>query len=449
MRPNLATDPGRRDASAAAFVARLQRWWGAALPSGTVTLVLADVSAVPAGSAEDSVDEVARAHRGHCVSPADDGPLMAAFASAEDGFDAARELAGRFGARVAACHGRGGAAGRQLRGSGRRPRRARLLELAARGQVVIDDATAAAIGDRLPPEIGLAELPETAGERWPAWALVGSGLAIPPRAGSCPYRGLMAFRAEDGDLFFGREEVVAIDSRAAPRGRLHGRGRGVGEREVVARPGRARPGLPPSARRHRRGDDARLGPGGGARARAVDAGRPSLLVVDQLEEAFTLCPDEADASALLRRADRPARGRLDVRRGRPPSGLLRALRRASAPRRGAGRAPAPARARCSRTSCAGRSRVPPARRGSDSRPAWSTRCWPTSKESPARCRCSPTPSTSRGLRRDGRVLTTAGYRAAGGVRGAIAHTAEEVFLGCSRAGAGAHAADVPPAHRAG
>ena len=34
-------------------------------------------------------------------------------------------------------------------------------------------------------------------------------------------------------------------------------------------------------------------------------------------------------------------------------------------------------------------------------------------------------------RRDGRVLTRAGYLAAGGVRGAIAHTAEEVFLGCS------------------
>src|SRR5262249_9695167 len=34
-------------------------------------------------------------------------------------------------------------------------------------------------------------------------------------------------------------------------------------------------------------------------------------------------------------------------------------------------------------------------------------------------------------RRIGRVLTVAGYRDAGGVRGAIAHTAEEVFLGCS------------------
>ena len=36
------------------------------------------------------------------------------------------------------------------------------------------------------------------------------------------------------------------------------------------------------------------------------------------------------------------------------------------------------------------------------------------------------------MRRDGRVLTLEGYRDAGGVRGAIAHTAEEVYLGCSQ-----------------
>ena len=47
VRSNLATDPGRRDASAAGFVARLRRWWGADLPRGTVTLVLADVGNVP------------------------------------------------------------------------------------------------------------------------------------------------------------------------------------------------------------------------------------------------------------------------------------------------------------------------------------------------------------------------------------------------------------------
>src|SRR3990172_3127010 len=144
LRPNLATDPGRRDASAAAFVARLQRWWGAALPRGTVTLVLADVSTTPAQNAEDSVNDVARAHRGHCVSPVDDGPLTVAFASAQDGFDAARELAGRFDARVAAVTGEAEPRAGSYRGESASGAAARLLKLADRGQVLIDDSTAEA-----------------------------------------------------------------------------------------------------------------------------------------------------------------------------------------------------------------------------------------------------------------------------------------------------------------
>src|SRR5207237_654900 len=89
-------------------------------------------------------------------------------------------------------------------------RAARLLKMAARGQVLIDDSTAEAIDGRLPSEIGLAEALDAASPTGsPAWALVAPGLSIPPRAGICPYRGLMAFRSEDGDLFFGREEVVA------------------------------------------------------------------------------------------------------------------------------------------------------------------------------------------------------------------------------------------------
>ena len=87
VRPNLAVDPARRDASAAAFVRRLQRWWGASLPAGSVTLVLADVSTMPPRAAEASVDDVARAHGGVCVAPVEEGPLMVAFASSDDGLD--------------------------------------------------------------------------------------------------------------------------------------------------------------------------------------------------------------------------------------------------------------------------------------------------------------------------------------------------------------------------
>jgi len=298
VRANLATDPGRRDASAAAFVARLQRWWGGALPSGTVTLVLADVSALPARSAEDSVNQVARAHRGHCVSPGDDGPLTVAFASAQDGFDAARELAGRFEARVATVTGEAELRAGSYRGESASGA-ARLLKMADRGQVLLDDPTAETIDGRLPPEIGLAEVRDTASPAGPpAWALVAPGLAIPPRAGTCPYRGLMAFGSEDGDLFFGREEVVAsvleglLDSGFMA---LVGAS-GSGKSSLV------RAGLVPSYLRAREGPVVVMTPGADPEAelsRSLSAGPPSLLVVDQLEEVFTLCADEASQARFI------------------------------------------------------------------------------------------------------------------------------------------------------
>ena len=154
VRPNLATDPARRDASAAAFVARLRRWWGADLPTGTVTLVLADVSTMPTRSAEDSVDEVARAHRGHCVSPADDGPLTGRRSRRpQDGFDAARELAGRLDARVAAVTGEAEPRAGSYRGEPAAAA-ARLLTMADRGtgrdrrRDRRDDRRSASAGDR-------------------------------------------------------------------------------------------------------------------------------------------------------------------------------------------------------------------------------------------------------------------------------------------------------------
>ena len=245
-----------------------------------------------AQSAEDSVDEVAARTGGHCVSPADDGPLRRRSrrprtASTPPASSRPPRGAGGRG------HGRGGAPRREL--PGRRSRRppapgaGRPAAGPDRRRDRRDDRRPASAGDR--PCRGADCSP-----RAPAWALVAPGLSIPPRAGDCPYRGLMAFRSEDGDLFFGREEVVASDPRPAPRRRLHGRGGRVGEREVLARPRGPRPGVPPGARRAGRGDDAGLGSGRGARALARR--RPaSLLIVDQLEEVFTLCPDEAGRAA--------------------------------------------------------------------------------------------------------------------------------------------------------
>ncbi len=428
VRPSLATDPARRDTSAAVFVARLQRWWGAALPSGTVTLVLADVPTMPAESAEQSVDEVARAHRGHCVSPVDDGPLLAAFGSVQDGFDAARDLAGRFDARVAAVTGEAEPLAGSYRGQ-LASAASRLLMAADHGQVVVDQAIAEAIGVQLPAEIGLAELPETvaaAGDR--AWVLVAPGLAGPPRASACPYRGLIAFEPEDGDLFFGREEVVAATvGHVLAGGFLAVVGAsGSGKSSLVGA------GLIPAVRRARAGSVAVLTPGsdpGPGLRRALEL-RPSLVVVDQLEEAFTLCPDEA------------ARGRffdalIDLHEAGSTS-IVVALRADFYGR--CAEHPRLAAALAAHQCLLGPMQADELRRAIEG-PAGAaglrfeaglvdTMLADVEGEPGA------LPLLSHALyeswaRRDGRVLTRAGYVAAGGVRGAIAHTAEDVFLRCS------------------
>ena len=352
MRPNLATDPARRDASAAAFVARLQRWWGAALPTGTVTLVLADVSAHAAAGRRGLGGRgrtrarrplrLARRRRAAAVGvrvgpgwlrrrPRARGPI--------------RRTGGR-------GHGRGGAPGRQLPGRRWQPRRPGSWSWPIRGQVVIDDATAEAIGDRLPPEVGLAELSETAATGHRAWVLVAPGLAIPPRAGACPYRGLMAFQPEDGDLFFGREEVVATTVGQLLAGGFMAvvGASGSGKSSLV------RAGLIPAFRRAREGPVAVMTPGSDPDDGAATFGRTSSAVAPRrrpVRGGVHALSGRGGPRSLLRRADRPVRGRGHLRRGRAPRGLLRTLRRASAPGRGAGRASASARADADRRAAPG------------------------------------------------------------------------------------------------
>ena len=206
----------------------------------------------------------------------------------------------------------------------------------------------------------------------------------------------MAFEPEDGDLFFGREEVVATTVGQILAGGFMAvvGASGSGKSSLV------RAGLVPAFRRARDGSVAVMTPGSdpaaelrrslGARSAVAPRRRPARGGVHALSGRRG--PSAASSTPLIDLREAGS----TVDRGHPPRGLLRAMRRASSPGRGAGRAPAPARADADATSCAGRSRAPPARRDFDSRPAWSTRCWPTSKASPAPSRSSPTPSTSRG-----------------------------------------------------
>src|SRR5262249_2012309 len=126
------------------------------------------------------------------------------------------------------------------------------------------------------------------------YALSAPSLRVVASPAECPYRGLLEFEPDDAELFFGRDEV--LDDIV---GRLAG-GRfvalvgasGSGKSSLV------RAGVIAAARR---GDVAGvssialLTPGRdplAALEAAKSNGRVDLLVVDQLEEAFTLCADD-------------------------------------------------------------------------------------------------------------------------------------------------------------
>ena len=155
------------------------------------------------------------------------------------------------------------------------------------------------------------------------------GVDAPPPATECPYRGLLAFEADDRALLLRARGRWSADlvGRLAP-GRLLARRRRLGQRQVVGAARRAdRRG------RRRRGARGRRAPAHDARAPSrrstcADAPRRSL-VVDQFEELFTLCDDADAARALRRRAARAPRARRD----RPARRLLRRAGRPSRARR--------------------------------------------------------------------------------------------------------------------
>ena len=151
-------------------------------------------------------------------------------------------------------------------------------------------------------------------------AVVAEGVTAPPDPARSPYPGLASFSREDADLFFGREDVVA---RGAELLRAHGfvaivGASGSGKSSV------ALAGLAPNI-----GDAIVVRPGArpldALDAADIDAHADAVLIVDQLEELFTLgCSPEDRAAFIARHRRAPGRLRGD-RAGRP----LRRIRRRS------------------------------------------------------------------------------------------------------------------------
>ena len=184
--------------------------------------------------------------------------------------------------------------------------RARFGPLAAtlRGTMGVEPE-ALAPAARAEREVALTELDAVAQEATEiSFAALALGREPPPYDGRCPFRGLYPFRAADREFFVGREALIeGLKNRLSEHAFLAVLGpSGCGKSSVVFA------GLVPSLEQAwpglqvvtcTPGDDpvARL-----EAALATRAGAEvSLVVVDQFEEAFTLCTDASKRGAFFAR----------------------------------------------------------------------------------------------------------------------------------------------------
>jgi WD40 repeat protein/DNA-binding SARP family transcriptional activator len=246
--------------------------------------------------------------------------------------------------------------------------------------------------------------------------------ALPEPSAVCPYRGLMPYDVDDSDTFFGRDaDLTACLERLSAIGVLavvgpSGSGKsslvraGVaatyrrdGQRTVVVTPG-SRP------------TDALTG--------IPDRGATPLLVVDQLEEAFSLCEDKDERSRFFTAlAEHAEKGKLVLALRADRMGEVSAYPDVSRLiERGLYLLGAMAEDDL-RAAIEG-----PARQaGLPIEPGLVDLLVREVEGEPGALPLLSHALRETWLRREGRTLTVAGYQASGGIRGAVAQSAEEVY----------------------
>ncbi|MFJ6010664.1 hypothetical protein [Streptomyces sp. NPDC092952] len=300
----------------------------------------------------------------------------------------------------------------------------------------------AAAGERLPTlAAALAYVAACGGDRaeWERrWHAAAAQVAAAPRedepVADSPYRGLARFEPGDADVFFGRDALVdglvdvVRDHRCAVVLGPSGSGKssllraGLAPRlgrttERALRPAAIRvltPG-PHPVRTHE------------SRLRPADGEGDTLVVVDQFEEVFTLCPDPAERARFidLLLAARQHGSRLRVVLGvrsdfygrclEHPA-LVRVIRDASLPVGPMGREEL-------RRAITGPAGV----RGLTVERSLTAQLVDEVDGEPGALPLLSHALLETWRRRSGRTLTLRSYEAAGGVRGAIAQTAEDLY----------------------
>ena len=319
LRAGLAVDPTRRPATPGEFVERLRAGSDERTPSGVVTVLLTDVvgsaelwehapAQMPAVLAELqlTVDLAVEAHGGSRLGATVEGDsTISAFPVAADAVAAAVTLQQRLGApglsgtqlpplRVGIATGEVHSVGADVVGPAVN-RAARIRELAGPGEVFLSATTAAVVAAASPAGVALVLMGSHAlrgiAGRDEVHAVVAPGVATPPDPSRCPYPGLAPFEPDDAAFFVGREALVEECLEHLARTGFVGviGGSGTGKSSLV------RAGVVPRLERA-----VVFTPG----EHPMDALRAAtapdaVLVVDQLEEVVTLCRDHDEQAAFL------------------------------------------------------------------------------------------------------------------------------------------------------
>jgi WD40 repeat protein/class 3 adenylate cyclase len=309
IRAGLATDPARRPATPGELVERVRAGWGSTLPTGVLTFCMTDIEgSTPAWERDPSamaralvrhdalIAETVESHGGRFLQSMGEGDsTVSVFSAAQTGVAAAlavqRRLASEpwsenlgLSVRMAVHTGEADHRGTDYFGP-TLSIAARVRGLADGGQIFLSGATATLVAGSLPADARLVELGlhrlRGVQEPVPVFALAAPGVDAPRPATECPYQGLLAFDVDDAPRFFGRSGVVRdLAARVRSTGFVALVGSsGSGKSSIL------RAGLAPVL------EDATVITPGAQPLAIPPSSTP--LVVDQFEECFTLCRDDA------------------------------------------------------------------------------------------------------------------------------------------------------------
>ena len=325
IRVGMATDAARRPGTPGELVERLRAGWAEALPTGVITFCISDIEGAsamwdsePAAMADalvrhdELIADCVESHGGRLlkamgagdstVSVFDSAPqaveaaLAATRTLAAEQWPGAVHIMARFGIHTGEGERRGtGYFGAAVNLA------ARLREQADGGQIFLSSVTTELVSGHLPDGLELVDLGlyrlSGVGAPEPIHAVGGPGVRAPLPASDCPYRGLLAFEAEDSDYFFGREEVVEELIERLTRGKLVAvvGASGSGKSSVL------RAGVIAAVRAGEVAgieSERLLTPSATAQLDWEDDAA-QLVVVDQFEELFVLCDDAARRQAFV------------------------------------------------------------------------------------------------------------------------------------------------------